>query len=396
MCAGLKEWVAITGLSTGVRLAATVTFAGMAWLGPQTLGVAAADSPASTDGAASASTADRGSRHASRTPADTDSPAPVTRAASTRRSPAAAPEGTALTATRGDAALPAASTVANTAAALPAATARSRSAAGSTPSLAAAASTRPVTARAAAIVSPAATAATVAAVGTLAAPTAAAAPVASAVTAGPAVQKIGAMLTELLGKAENWAAGLPTGPVKDILSGALLLARRALDTIIGPPPNSGPTYLFNLHFLNTTDQVVYIEYSVDDAYLAGTPEDQHTGRIQYLGPGERIDPRFDTRKEVGVDSPFTFAICAISDNCASRADFSGTIDWNDNIYPEFTSSSSSFPGYPYVFTRTADGYPLPNANDPWGEQDPAVISIGIHDTKTAPYGPRRGDRFPTS
>ena len=406
MCAGLKEWVAITGLSTGVRLAATVTFAGMAWLGPQTLGVAAADSTGSTDGAASASTADRGSRHASRTPADTDSPAPVTRAASTRRSPAAAPEGTALTATRGDAALPAASTAANTAAAPRAATARSRSAAGSTPSLAAAASTRPVTARAAAIVSPAATAATVAAVGTLAAPTAAAAPVASAVTAGPAVQKIGAMLTELLGTAETWAAGLPTGPVKDFLSGALLLARRALDTVIGPRPTpptaleddgcyAGPGpdclwnpsfYLFNLHFLNTTDDYIAINYSVDDAYLAGTPSDQNTGTIDNIAPGQRIDPRFDTLTPDYDDRNFTFTICSDDDGCASHADFTGLIDSYGNpcegcedqhITVFFLTSTSSFPDYPYVYTRRVQGDP------DWSSQGPAVISIGIHDTPTA-------------
>ena len=212
---------------------------------------------------------------------------------------------------------------------------------------------------------------------TLAAPTAAAKPVASAVTAGPVVQKIGAALRKFVDTAGTWAAGLPTGPVKDFLSGALLLARRALDTIIGPPPNSGPTYLFNLHFLNTTDQTVYIYYSVDEAYLAGTPEDQHTGITEYIDPGGRIEPRFDTKWPTGGNSPFTFTICSIANDCASHAEFSGTIDWNDNIYPEFTSSSSSFPGYPKVFTREADGYPWPNAKDPSWKQDPAVISIGI-------------------
>jgi len=187
------------------------------------------------------------------------------------------------------------------------------------------------------------------------------------------------MLTALLGKAENWAAGLPTGPVKDVVTGALLLARRALDTIIGPPPNSGPTYLFNLHFLNTTDQVVYIEYSVDDAYLAGSPEDQHTGRIQYLGPGERIDPRFDTLTPDYDDRNFTFTICSDDDGCASHADFTGLIDSrggrgageqggeDDYITVFFLTSTSSFPGYPYVFTRRVQGdvdYP---------DQGPAVI-----------------------
>ena len=226
---------------------------------------------------------------------------------------------------------------------------------------------------------------------------------------GPVVRKIGAALRKFLDKAENWAAGLPTGPVKDFASGALLLARRALDTVIGPPP-APPTpleeddcyagsgdwcmwnpsfYLFNLHFLNTTDDYIAINYSVDDAYLAGTPSDQNTGTIDNIAPGQRIDPRFDTLTPDYDNRNFTFTICSDDEGCASHADFTGLIDsrggWGTGeqggedqyITVFFLTSTSSFPGYPYVYTRTAAGdldYP---------DQGPAVISIGIHDSPTA-------------
>ena len=51
------------------------------------------------------------------------------------------------------------------------------------------------------------------------------------------------------------------------------------------------------------------------------------------------------------------------------------------IKPHFTSTTSSFPGYPYAYTRTAEGRP-----DRIEGQDPAVISIGIHDKPTARNG----------
>jgi hypothetical protein len=79
----------MSGLHTSARIAAAAAITGIAWLGPQALGVATADSAGNSPDAGSSSPA-RGAHHGSRTPAGSGPIARVVRAANSTRAPAAA------------------------------------------------------------------------------------------------------------------------------------------------------------------------------------------------------------------------------------------------------------------------------------------------------------------
>ncbi len=107
-------------------------------------------------------------------------------------------------------------------------------------------------------------------------------PATAKVTSGPVLQRLRTVLTTAVDQAANWVSGLPAGPVKDFLAGALLLASRSLN-----PAYKLPTTLTIRNETNqsgTPGQVIQIW--AYDAGTQGEPWDRGLRYQETLQPGQ--------------------------------------------------------------------------------------------------------------
>lgn len=223
----------MSGLHTGGRIAAAAAITGMAWLGPQALGVASADSSGSPDAGSSSSPA-RGGQHGSRTPSASEPTAPVVRSASSTRAPAAASAVATVAPPHSISPLPENPPAVETAPVVRAATPQPRSSAPAvavvSPTPAAAVPVAAVTAHPAAVTSGLAAAAVASGPPTSAPTTTTpySPPKLTLPTLRTVVDAVTPRVAAFIDRVNHWVSTLPTSPVTDFVAGALLKLRNEL------------------------------------------------------------------------------------------------------------------------------------------------------------------------